>query len=54
IAEPIKGGLVIGNIFDMIQKIESISDKSEITSASNVLAGVCPYISFRDVQIAGK
>jgi len=54
IGEPIKGGLVIGNIFDMIKKIGVISDESVITSGSNVLAGVCPYIAFEDVQVAGK
>ncbi len=54
ISEPIKGGLVIGNVFDMIKKIDAISDKSVITSGGNVLAGVCPYISFKDVQVAGK
>jgi predicted Zn-dependent protease len=54
ITEPIKGGLIIGNIFDMIQNIEGISDESVITSGSNILAGVCPYIAFRDVQVAGN
>lgn len=54
ICEPIKGGLVIGNIFDMIKRIQVISDKSVIISGANVLAGVCPYISFEDVQVAGK
>ncbi len=54
ISEPIKGGLIIGNIFDMIKKIDAISDRSVITSGGNVLAGVCPYISFKDVQVAGK
>ncbi len=54
IGKPINGGLVIGNIFDMIRKISMISDKSLITSGGNVLAGVCPYIAFEDVQVAGK
>ena len=54
ITEPIKGGLVIGNIFDMIKNIQTISNDSVITSGANILAGICPYIAFEDVQIAGK
>lgn len=54
IKEPIKGGLVIGNIFDMIKRIDCISNKSVICSGGTVFAGICPYISFEDVQIAGK
>ncbi len=54
IKEPIKGGLVIGNIFDMIKRIDGVSDESVICSGANVFAGICPYISFEDVQVAGK
>ncbi len=54
LVKPIKGGLVAGNIFDMIKNISGISNKSVITSGGTVLAGVCPYIRFENVQIAGK
>jgi predicted Zn-dependent protease len=54
IKEPIKGGLIIGNVFDMIKRIDCITDKSVICSGGTVFAGVCPYVSFEDVQIAGK
>jgi len=54
ISKPIKGGLVTGNFFDLIKNISGISNKSVITSGGTVLAGVCPYIRFEDVQIAGK
>ena len=54
IAEPIKGGLVAGNFFDLIQRISGISNVSEITSGGTILAGVCPYIRFEDVQVAGR
>jgi len=54
IGKPINGGLVVGSVFDMIKKIQMISDKSVITSGGNILAGVCPYIAFDDVQVTGK
>lgn len=54
ISKPIKGGLVYGNFFELIKKISGISKESEITSGGSVLAGVCPYIRFEDVQVAGK
>jgi len=34
--------------------ISGISNKSNITSGGTVLAGVCPYVRFDDVQVAGK
>jgi predicted Zn-dependent protease len=54
ITKPIKGGLISGNFFDLIKKISGISDESKITSGGTVLAGVCPYVRFEDVQVAGK
>ncbi len=54
ISKPIKGGLVYGNFFEMIKRISGISNESRITSGGSVLAGVCPYIRFENVQVAGK
>jgi len=54
ITEPIKGGLVTGNFFDLIENISGISNNSEITSGGTMLAGICPYIRFEDVQVTGK
>jgi len=54
LAKPIKGGLIAGNFFDMIKNISGISNKSVITSGGSILAGICPYIRFEDVQVAGK
>lgn len=54
VTEPIKGGLIAGNFFDLVKRISGISNKSVITSGGTILAGVCPYIRFEDVQIAGK
>jgi len=54
ITEPIKGGLIAGNFFDLVKRISGISNKSVITSGGTILAGVCPYIRFEDVQVAGK
>lgn len=53
ISQPIKGGLVTGNFFEMIKNISGISNKSEIISGGTVLAGICPYIRFENVSIAG-
>jgi predicted Zn-dependent protease len=53
ITKPINGGLVAGNFFDLINNVSGISNKSMITSGGSILAGVCPYIRFEDVQIAG-
>jgi PmbA protein len=53
LTKPIKGGLIAGNILDMIKNISGISDKSVITSGGSVLAGICPYIRFENVQVAG-
>jgi PmbA protein len=54
ITKPIKGGLIAGNFFDLIKNISGVSSESEITSGGTVLAGVCPYVRFEDVQVAGK
>ncbi len=54
ISKPIKGGLVTGNFFDLMRDISGISNKAVITSGGTVLAGVCPYIRFENVQVAGK
>ncbi|MEM5793212.1 MAG: TldD/PmbA family protein [Candidatus Aenigmatarchaeota archaeon] len=54
IYEPIKGGLVIGNIFEMLKNIQFISNKPIVCSGHNMFAGVCPYISFENLQVAGS
>jgi len=54
ISKPIKGGLVAGNFFKLIKNISGISNKPILTSGGMILSGVCPYIRFEDVQIAGK
>jgi len=54
ITKPIKGGLIVGNFFDLVKNVSGISNKSVITSGGTILAGVCPYIRFEDVQVAGK
>jgi len=54
IGQPIKGGLVTGNFFDLMQNISGISNESKIISGGTVLAGVCPYIRFEDVLVAGE
>jgi PmbA protein len=54
ISKPIKGGLVAGNFFELMKNISGISNKSVITSGGSVLAGICPFIRFENVQIAGK
>lgn len=54
LTKPIKGGLVAGNILDMIKNISGVSNQSVITSGGSVLAGICPYIRFENVQVAGK
>jgi predicted Zn-dependent protease len=46
--------LIAGNFFDLIKNISGVSSESEITSGGTVLAGVCPYVRFEDVQVAGK
>ncbi|OGI14751.1 hypothetical protein A3K63_02645 [Candidatus Micrarchaeota archaeon RBG_16_49_10] len=53
IANPVKGGLVSGNLIEMMRGVSGLSDKSTITSGGTVLAGICPYIRFEDVQVAG-
>jgi len=53
LTKPIKGGLVAGSILDMIKNISGISNKSVITSGGSVLAGICPYVKFENVQVAG-
>jgi len=54
ISKPIEGGLIAGNFFELMRNISGISNKSNITSGGTVLAGVCPYVRFDDVQVAGK
>jgi predicted Zn-dependent protease len=53
IKTPLKGGLVYGNIFDLIKNISGVSRTAEITSGGSMLAGICPYIRFENVNIAG-
>ena len=52
--QPIKGGLVTGDMFEMIKNINTISNESIVCSGGTILAGVCPYISFDNVQVVGK
>jgi len=54
ITKPIKGGLVSGNWLEMIKNIFEVSNESQITSGGTLLAGICPYIGFENVQVAGK
>jgi len=54
INKPIKGGLIVGNFFDLVKNISGISNESVITSGGTILAGVCPYIRFEDIYVAGK
>jgi PmbA protein len=54
ISKPIKGGLVAGNFFELMKNISGISNKSVITSGGTVLAGICPYVRFENVQVAGR
>ncbi|MFX1518322.1 MAG: TldD/PmbA family protein [Promethearchaeota archaeon] len=53
IKTPLKGGLVYGNFFDLIKNVSGVSRTAEITSGGSMLAGVCPYIRFENVNIAG-
>ncbi len=54
LASPIKGGLVAGDFFELIKNISGISNESTICSGGTILAGVCPYIRFDNVQVAGR
>jgi len=54
LAKPIKGGLVSGDFFELMKNITGISDESSITSGGTVLAGICPYMRFENVQVVGK
>lgn len=54
IAEPVKGGLVSGSVFDLIKNISGISDRAEIVSGQTAFCCITPYIRFKDVQVAGE
>lgn len=53
ITHPVKGGLVSGNVFTLINGITGLSNKEEIASGETAFCCVSPHIRFQDVQIAG-
>lgn len=53
LVSPIKGGLVSGNVFDLIKKVTGLSNTAEITSGQTAFSCISPYIRFKDVQVAG-
>jgi len=53
ITKPIKGGLVTGNFLELMKNISAISKKSKITSGGSIFSGICPYVKFEDVLVAG-
>ena len=54
IATPIKGGIISGNVFDLLQNVSGISNKCEIVSGSTSFSGVMPFVRFDNVQVAGS
>ncbi|MFX0096548.1 MAG: TldD/PmbA family protein [Candidatus Hodarchaeota archaeon] len=54
IADSVKGGLVSGDFFELVNNISGISNKAEITSGATAIGCVSPYIRFEGVQVAGK
>jgi predicted Zn-dependent protease len=54
ITKPIKGGIVSGNVFDLLKNVSCISKEFEITSGATAFSGIMPYIRFENVQIAGR
>jgi len=53
ITSPIKGGLISGDVFTLIENITGISNYAEITSGQTAFCCISPYIRFKDVQVAG-
>ena len=54
IGDAVKGGLVSGDFFELINNISGISNKAEIISGATAFSCVSPYVRFEDVQVAGK
>lgn len=54
ITDAVKGGLVSGDFFELVNSISGISNEAEITSGATAFGCVSPYIRFEDVQVAGK
>lgn len=54
ITRPVKGGIISGNVFDLINNVSAISKESEVLSGATAFSGVMPYARFENVQVAGK
>lgn len=53
IKHPIKGGIVSGNVFEVIKSITGISKQPEVTSGQTAFSCISPYLRFKGIQIAG-
>ncbi|MFH0711368.1 MAG: TldD/PmbA family protein [Candidatus Aenigmatarchaeota archaeon] len=54
ITKSVKGGLISGNIFDMLKNVSGISKDPEIVSGASSFSGIMPFVRFENVQVAGK
>ena len=54
IVGPVKGGVVSGNVFDMLKNVSGISKEIEIASGGTAISGIMPYMRIENVQVAGK
>lgn len=54
ITKPVKGGMVSGNVFDLLKNVSGISKEFEIVSGATAFSGIMPYGRFENLQIAGR
>jgi len=54
ITGPVKGGVVSGNVFDMLKNVSGISKEIEVASGGTAISGIMPYMRIENVQVAGK
>jgi len=54
ITKAVKGGLISGNVFELLKDVSGISKDPEIVSGSTSFSGIMPFVRFENVQVAGK
>ncbi len=50
----IRGGVVSGNVFDLMKRMDAMTKDREVVSGGSAFSGVMPTIRFRDVEVAGN
>ncbi|GEM_PF-3080303 len=53
VTTPLKGGVVSGNVFELMKKVTGLGNSVDITSGQTAFSCISPYMRFGDLQVSG-